>query len=136
MVFVLTIGINTTKSKEKPSDCPCDCTELLADAVNDVLTISNCDLYGLWEAPEALNDDLKKLKNCCETLNKSFKSEFPDIVDGMLETIHKAIEGESYTSDAGATIIVTGPAPDCAMEALLNLQTLLVYGCPVQIIEF
>jgi len=134
MVFVLAFGIDTINAQDKHCQCPCDCIKLVEDAVKAVMETSYCDLYGFWKIPDDLDVHLKKLQNWCETVDVSLKSDFPDSVDDMLETIHYAIEGKSYTLN-DVTFVVQEPAPDCAIEALLHLQTLLLYGCPVQIIE-
>ncbi len=134
MVFILAFEINTCPAKEKPYRCPCDCIDLVADAVDVIMATSFCDLYGRWEAPDELKDQLENLQNWCSAENKPLKSNATEMVEDMLETIHKTIVGESHTLN-GKTVVVKEPAPDCAIEALLNLQSLLLYGCPKQIIE-
>ena len=134
MVFVLALGINTAKSKEKTSECPCDCLNLLSEAVEAVKTSASCDLYGFWEAPENLTKQLENIQDWCTEKNKPLKGKTNGNFEELLEAIREAIEGKSNKLDDG-TVVVLEPAPDCAMEALLNLQTLLLYGCPVQVIE-
>ena len=134
MVFVLAFGMNTAKSKEKIAECPCDCLNLLSEAVEAVVSSTSCDLYGFWEAPEDLMKQLENIQLLCTEKNKPSGSKTNGNFDEVLETIREIIKGKSNTMDDG-TVVVLEPAPDCAMEALLNLQTLLLYGCPVQVIE-
>ena len=134
MVFILAFGINTGAAKDEPYKCICNCTELVSKSVDAVLEISNCDFYGQWKAPEDLIDQLENLQNWCTNSRKPVKSKSPDLIDDMLETIYLTIMGESYEVN-GKTEVISEPAPDCAIEALLNLQNLLLYGCPTQVIE-
>jgi len=134
MVFILAFGINTSSAKDEPYKCPCNCIDLVERSVDDVLEISYCDFNGKWEAPEDLINQLEDLKNWCNTSLKPVKSKSPEKIELMLETIYLAIVGES-TEIEGETVEISEPAPDCAVEALLNLQNLLLYGCPKQIIE-
>ncbi len=134
ILFVIAFGIDTNNAKDKSYRCPCECIELLTGAYDAIMEVSYCDFQGVWEAPQGLKDQFEDLQNWCSKRNKPLKSKTPEIIEEMLETINKAIVGESQTIN-GKTIVINDPAPDCAIEALLNLQNLLLYGCPVQIIN-
>ena len=134
MVFILAFGIITSSAKDEPYKCPCNCIDLVAKSVDEVLEISYCDFNGKWEAPEELKNQLEEFQNWCTSSVKPGKSKSPEKIGLMLETIYLAIVGDSEEID-GETVEISEPAPDCAVEALLNLQNLLLYGCPKQIIE-
>lgn len=134
MVFIMAFETNTSSAKDKSYRCPCDCIDLIAEAVNAIMLISYCDLSGVWEAPHDLEGQLENLQNWCSKKNKPLKSNASELVEEMLETIHITIVGKSHTLN-GKTVVVSEPAPDCAIEELLNLQNLLLYGSPKQVIE-
>ena len=134
MVFIPALEINTSIAKNKSYKCPCECIESVSEAVDEVMASSHCDLCGVWEAPNDLEDQFENLQSWCNSTDRPSKVKAPDIIEEMLETIHKTIVGESKTTN-GETTVITEPAPDCAIEALLNLQTLLLYGCPKQTIK-
>ena len=134
VVFIMAFEINTSAVKDKPYKCPCECIGLVEDAVNDVLTSSSCDFYSFWEVPKNLEDQLDDLKKACQKSNKRDKEKTSEIVEEMLETINISIVGESQILN-GKTTVVNEPAPDCAIKALLNLQSVLLYGCSVQLFE-
>lgn len=134
VVFIPALEISTSIVKNKSYKCPCECIESVADAIDKVMATTQCDLCSVWEAPRDLEDQFENLQNWCNSTDKPSKAKTPEIIEEMLETIHKTIVGESQTIN-GETIVITVPAPDCAIEALLNLQTLLLYGCPKQTVK-
>ena len=136
VMFILALGVNQSKAQDEPCNCPCDCIDAITDAVNAVMETSWCDADQLWEAPHSLEVQLKKLQNWCGGQNKPLKSKIPNIVQAMLEIIEDAYAGESYTDPlSGEVIVVSIPAPDCAMPALEALQSLLEDGCPATGVE-
>ena len=123
--FTLMIGIGNVKAQ-------CECIDDIATAVEAVMATDACDADMLWEAPHSLEVHLKKLQNWCGDMNKPLKSKVPNIVEGMLETIQEAYEGEIYVDPlTGTEIVVHVPAPECAIPALQALENLLM-ACPVE----
>ena len=129
VLLVFLMGANQIKAQEDV----CACIDEVSAAVDAVMANSGCDTDGLWEAPHALEVHLKKLQNWCGPQDKPLKSKVPNIVEGMLETIQEAIDGE-YIEDplTGEVIWIQVPAPDCALDALSNLESLLMYGCAAE----
>lgn len=124
LVFLL------SANQSKAQNDVCGCIDEISAAVDEVMATSGCDDGMMWEAPHALEVHLAKLENWCGPKNKPLKSKVPNIVEGMLETIEEAIEGEMYVNPlTGEEIWTEMPAPGCAMEKLSALQSLLENGC-------
>ena len=124
--FAIFFGMNTALAQEEP----CICIDEISAAVENVMATSGCDEAMSWGAPKALQVHLAKLQNWCGAQNKPLKSKIPNIVEGMLETIQDAYVGEFFTDPlSGDVSVVQEPAPECALEALAALESILLNGC-------
>jgi|GEM_PF-6366947 len=125
VMFTMFFGMNISTAQVGP----CSCIDEITVAVDNVMATTGCDEGLLWEAPNALKVHLEKLQNWCGDQNKPLKSKVPNIVEGMLETIQDAYEGETFTDPlTGEVFVIHYPAPECALEALGALEDILL-GC-------
>lgn len=123
LMLTMFFGVNISTAQAES----CNSIVEIEAAVAAVMETSGCDDAMLWEAPNALNVHLAKLQNWCGNQRKPLKSKVPNIVQGMLETIQDAYEGEYFTDPiSGELVVVQMPAPDCALEALGQLEELLL----------
>ena len=126
LLFAIFFGMSTGLAQTEP----CNCINEISAAVENVMATSGCDEEMLWEAPKSLKVHLAMLQNWCGEKKKPLKSKIPNIVNGMLETIQDAYNGEFSTDPlTGEVIVIQLPAPDCALEALTALESILLNGC-------